>query len=284
MATLTHHVRHDASVDVARVVLDYVKALAWPLIVLTLALTFRDEVRRLLRRIKSAKGAGAEVEFGEDAQAVTAEAVQVAAAVVTERVQEARQVAESEVREVQDGDLSTATEASTAQGTTQEPSGAAGHTVNDTPESGSQASEARQRSLDLLNSLQDDFKVLLRAAAPATALDPLRSMARVHPAAAIMAAYREVEIQVELLFKEAFSAPDGERKVFRTPRDKLKLLTVMGLPEQVAGVVASLSRLRNEVTHGKSVDAASAQDYVQACAAALTLLELYKGRLIEPQP
>ncbi|MEV7129834.1 hypothetical protein [Streptomyces sp. NPDC093260] len=81
--------------NVARLVLDYMKALAWPAIVLIVMIFFRDEFRKLLRRLKSAKGGGASVEFSEEVQAVAEEA----RAAVEAEVRDARERAE-EVRSV----------------------------------------------------------------------------------------------------------------------------------------------------------------------------------------
>ncbi|MEW2290948.1 hypothetical protein [Streptomyces sp. NPDC047841] len=51
--------------DIARLVLEYVKTLAWPLIVLFIALAFKDEFRRLLDRLKEVKGGGFGATFGD---------------------------------------------------------------------------------------------------------------------------------------------------------------------------------------------------------------------------
>ncbi|MFE4855795.1 hypothetical protein [Streptomyces sp. NPDC056670] len=51
--------------EIAQIVLDYLKALVWPLIVLFVALAFKDEFRRLLDRLTEVKGAGFGAAFGE---------------------------------------------------------------------------------------------------------------------------------------------------------------------------------------------------------------------------
>jgi hypothetical protein len=51
--------------DVARLVLDYLSALAWPLVVVAVALMFRAELTTLLRRVTTIEGAGIKTFFAE---------------------------------------------------------------------------------------------------------------------------------------------------------------------------------------------------------------------------
>lgn len=80
VTTRSMDLREHVGGQVANVVLEYLKALAWPLIVLFIALAFRDEFKKLLGRLKEVKGGG----FG---------------AVFSEAVQEAQRVAEAAASE-----------------------------------------------------------------------------------------------------------------------------------------------------------------------------------------
>ena len=55
--------------EIARLVLEYLKALAWPLVALTIAMLFRHEVRALLARMrKAALPGGVSLDFEEEIQ------------------------------------------------------------------------------------------------------------------------------------------------------------------------------------------------------------------------
>lgn len=60
--------------EIAALVLEYVKALAWPLVVLGLALIFRSELRDLVDRIRIFKGLGFEAQLAEKLSRVAATA------------------------------------------------------------------------------------------------------------------------------------------------------------------------------------------------------------------
>ncbi|MEU1597671.1 hypothetical protein ABZ468_33710 [Streptomyces sp. NPDC005708] len=59
--------------DVARLVLDYVKTLIWPLVLAAAAIFFREQVKALLDRLKVLRGGVAEAEFAELAAEARAE-------------------------------------------------------------------------------------------------------------------------------------------------------------------------------------------------------------------
>src|SRR5208337_2110036 len=57
--------------EIAKLVLEYVKALAWPLTVIALSLSFRSEIKRLLARLrKAALPGGVSVDLGEEVREV----------------------------------------------------------------------------------------------------------------------------------------------------------------------------------------------------------------------
>lgn len=68
---------------------DLIAAIAWPLALLTVLLLFKEPVERLLGRVKSAKAAGVDVDFGEQIASVGQAAGRAAA--------EAKQISKAEV-------------------------------------------------------------------------------------------------------------------------------------------------------------------------------------------
>ncbi len=57
--------------EIAKLVLEYVKALAWPLTIIGLSLSFRSEIKRLLARLrKAALPGGVSVDLGEEVREV----------------------------------------------------------------------------------------------------------------------------------------------------------------------------------------------------------------------
>ncbi|MFJ7149391.1 hypothetical protein ACIQVT_14490 [Streptomyces sp. NPDC100445] len=252
---------------------------------------FRDEFRKLLRRLKSAKGGGAAVEFSEEVQAVAEEARAAVEAEVrdtSERVQEVRAAFEASQQAAR-----AAADAASEPGTLAEngapPSdqGEPSYLDPSADQRGLRAEQMAQQGITLVNAMQAELEQLLQSVlpSPAAPMDALRSMAREHPEAAIMAAYREVDMRMESLVRKVIRAARARGETVerpRMPRSQLMFLVASGLPADVADVITGLSRLRNEVTHGGSVQSSAAIDYISACAAALNLLSLYERRLIPP--
>lgn len=58
----------DQDIEIARLVLDYIKALIWPVTIILLALMFEGEVVELLRRMTKWAGPGFSAEFAEKAK------------------------------------------------------------------------------------------------------------------------------------------------------------------------------------------------------------------------
>jgi hypothetical protein len=83
--------------EIAALVLEYVKALAWPLVVLGLALMFRAELRDLVDRIRTFKGMGFEAQIAEKLSRVAAKAekIEKASGLNTSKRVEERSIGES---------------------------------------------------------------------------------------------------------------------------------------------------------------------------------------------
>ncbi|MFH9768108.1 MULTISPECIES: hypothetical protein [Streptomyces] len=60
--------------EIARLVLDFLKVLVWPAVFLAVAYAFREEVRGLLKRVKALSAVGVDAEFSEAVEQVSAEA------------------------------------------------------------------------------------------------------------------------------------------------------------------------------------------------------------------
>lgn len=69
---------------IASLVLQYVKSLAWPLVLIAAIFIFRGEVRGLFRRLSSLAGAGFDLKFEADVQSALATAQVAAAQELTE--------------------------------------------------------------------------------------------------------------------------------------------------------------------------------------------------------
>jgi hypothetical protein len=66
--------REDAEMGIADVVLNYVKAVQWPVVVVTLAVVFRVSIRSILGRLSELSGAGVSARFEHQAEAAAGRA------------------------------------------------------------------------------------------------------------------------------------------------------------------------------------------------------------------
>lgn len=69
----------DVAMQVAELALEYLKVLAWPMVVFTLALLYRRPLIALLARLRKATGWGATVELADEARQLADESAQIAA-------------------------------------------------------------------------------------------------------------------------------------------------------------------------------------------------------------
>ncbi|MET8135373.1 hypothetical protein ABZV24_26045 [Streptomyces sp. NPDC005251] len=58
--------RHDARVEVARLVLDYLKVLIWPAVTIVVVYGFRSQLSELIRRVKALSAPGIDAEFSAE--------------------------------------------------------------------------------------------------------------------------------------------------------------------------------------------------------------------------
>ncbi|MEU8447070.1 hypothetical protein ACFY72_04750 [Streptomyces globisporus] len=109
----------------------------------------------------------------------------------------------------------------------------------------------------------------------------LREVAETAPEAAIMAAWRRVELRLA----EAHAVVEGTpsttqqaRRVFPvTPRRWIDQIVAAGLDGDIADIVSELITLRNRAAHSPDISGISALEYVESCAVVWGLL----GRFLD---
>ncbi|MEV7777816.1 hypothetical protein [Kitasatospora sp. NPDC088351] len=253
--------------EVAKLVLEYVQALVWPLFVLILMIFFRSEFKGLLHRLRSAKGAGLEAEFGDEfehAEAVSRDAVEEEAAALAEAT---------------DGSLG---ESPGEPGPRPVPRPA-------NPELG--AADAYRQYLDYVGAGRPAepstiegalFDMALRAnpTAPQRISRNLGPLVREHPEAAILSGWRDVEMAINRVFDSVKRhgeavPPSREARRFLSVRHKVDELREIGLGVNSAESIHELAKLRGLVAHGGSPSIVDASDYLAACDNAVWALKLF---------
>ncbi|MFE7634476.1 hypothetical protein ACFU7Z_10685 [Kitasatospora sp. NPDC057518] len=253
--------------EVAKLVLEYVQALVWPLFVLILMIFFRGEFKALLRRMKSAKGAGLEAEFGDEferAEAVSRDAVEEEAAALAEAADGSRGESPGEPQ-----------------------SRPVPRPAN--PEPG--AADAYRQGLDHVGAGRPAepstvegilFDMALRAnpTAPQRISRNLGPLVREHPEAAILSGWREVEMEINRVFdsvKRRGEVVPLSREARRTfpVRHKVDELRMIGLGVNSTESIKELAKLRNLVAHGGAPSIVDASDYLAACDNAVWALKLF---------
>ncbi|TXL88093.1 hypothetical protein [Streptomyces sp. IB2014 016-6] len=109
----------------------------------------------------------------------------------------------------------------------------------------------------------------------------LREVAETAPEAAIMAAWRRVELRLAEAHAVVEGAPTGTqqaRRVFPvTPRRWIDQIVAAGLDADIADIVSELITLRNRAAHSADISGISALEYVESCAVVWELL----GRFLD---
>jgi hypothetical protein len=228
-----------------QIVLEYLRVLAWPLVVIFLLWRFKAQMGRLLDRLVSLKTPIGTAEFDRQARELSMEAQEAA----LEEVQ-----FEQSPR---DGEPKAASDAS--------PSEQAAADMDDRPdETQSVGASPRQSGLPAyaLRALTaDEFQVY-------------RDVAAADPATAVTGAWRRIE-QFAHVALRAF----GQVERWSTSTTMLKQLQEVGLGAHFLRVADELRRLRNSVAHGGTVEItpAGALDYIDAAerlADALVMLQI----------
>ncbi|MGV9251369.1 hypothetical protein [Streptomyces sp. NPDC003697] len=214
--------------ETAKIVLAYVEALTWPVMVVGLVYLLRTHLAGLIGRLSMISTPAGDLEFAADVN-------QVHNAVV---------------------------EAVSEQNSSQNP--------------GDSRSGVRYDGQDL------------------GAFDALRDVAASAPDAAIMAAWRRVELRLSeahCLVRGTSWNNVAARRVFPiTPRRWTEDLVAAGLDADVAEIIAELVSLRNRAAHSHDVSGISALEYVESCAVVWALLGRFmaghelNGQSLVPQP
>ncbi|MFH8656774.1 hypothetical protein [Streptomyces afghaniensis] len=126
------------------------------------------------------------------------------------------------------------------------------------------------------------------------AFDALRDVAASAPDAAIMAAWRRVELRLSeahrLVRGTSWNNEHTHRVFPITPRRWAEDLVAADLDTDVAEIIAELVALRNRAAHSPDVSGISALEYVESCAAVWALLgrfiaaQEHSGESLIPQP
>ena len=228
-----------------QIVLEYLRVLAWPLVVVFLVWRFKAQAGRLFDRLLSLKTPVGTAEFDREAREVSAEAKD-----ATLDVEPERRAGDDETH----GATGITPPETTA-------------TARDRP-NGAQPRNASRLPIGLSPaSLQawtaSDFRVF-------------RDVAAADPASAVLGAWRRIEQFAHLVIRES-----GQAERWSSPTSMLKQLREAGLPPHFVQIADDLRRLRNSAAHGGDIriTSAGALDYIDAAERlADAMAILYSGR------
>lgn len=247
--------RQDACMDVAELVLEYIRVLAWPIVVAGVLVAFRAQIGGKIASLSRVSTPIGDADFDRDAKDVEELADRAAA-------RQDRQV-QPDTESIEDN-----TEAEHVS-SPDEPA----TSIDDGPEARTSgtATAGGRHSGDDANSiaLRDRQMAALLLAINAIGSPPdfgiARSVSMQSPSAAIMLAYAELE----KVGRAAMTITDMEQPAaLRNLTSIVKSLTRTGLEVEFVQVARELTELRNRVTHGGSGDEISrtgALDFVAAC-------------------
>jgi hypothetical protein len=259
--------------DVARLVLEYVKALAWPVVVVIAVTAFRRQIAAKIGDLKEASSLGSKVSFFDrKARALDEEAATAAQ----------RQEVKNEEAAIDEADADTgrpdATEgAPSPESPTEPPTEPTPDAEPKTPTGEATADaatlQAQRRKLEAIErrlERERTFRALSEAAADVFSppdFDQARETVATSPPAAVMLAYSYLEKVTRAAYVVQQMAPPTNRLASNVPR-MIEELTKTGLASEFVPLVSGLAELRHRLAHGvagTTVTEAGAFDYVQAC-------------------
>jgi hypothetical protein len=214
-------------VTTAELVLEYVKTLTWPAVVIAATVTFRSPIAKKIGGLKSLDAAGVKTTFESEAEALESKADEIATQVET-------------------ATYASAARRDAKQAETAQPR----QMAENYPPLESETAKAVQialarRAIENLDEARN--------------FDTARRLATVDPNAAVMAAYRQLEQGTR-----SASGLLGYQIDVRAQGSTL-LIDALGLDAELREVVRELRRLRNAVTHAvEDVTIAGALAYVAA--------------------
>lgn len=242
--------RQDASVDVAELVLEYIKVLAWPIVVSGLLIAFRNQIGGKIASLSRVRTPIGDADFDRDA----------------------RDVEELADRAAAHQDLHGQSSDGVPEGGTTEDALIAGVDASERGE----ASDDSSKSADGGDSPAAEGPTALRERQMAALLlainaigsppdfDIARNVAVQSPSASIMLAYSELE----KVARAAMTISEVERpQARRNLTSIVNSLTQSGLSVEFVQVARELAHLRNRVAHGSGdqVSTAGALDFIAAC-------------------
>ncbi|WP_158681035.1 hypothetical protein [Streptomyces viridochromogenes] len=257
--------------EIARLVLDYLKALVWPAVFLIVAFRFKPEIARLIRRIRTLSAPGVDAEFSDEVAEISAETE----AAVRQAQRESQAVAEGHSEapgETGRETETTRTGNEQAHGIEQEAAEVVEAEAQRYEALRAQALEERQQAYN------DERRRLLErfdegAFSPEVRWSTPELMAAISPSAGMLAAWQPIE---QLLYDLAPGGTASQLQPIGRVIDSLP-----DIPHDVRHSLHDLRRLRNEAAHERRVETVSpsaALDYVRSCRTMLTWLEEYRRR------
>ncbi|WP_405555669.1 hypothetical protein [Streptomyces sp. NBC_01171] len=256
--------------EIARLVLDYLKALVWPVVFLIVAFRFKPEIARLIRRIRTLSAPGVDAEFSDEVAEISAETE----AAVRQAQRDTQGVAEEPGEASTEGGRQTGTRTENQQAHQIE------HEAAEVVEAEAQRYEAlriqavEEREL----AYEDERRRLFERSNEGASLSEMHwstpeLMAALSPSAGMLAAWQPIE---QLLYD---LAPGGAASQLR-PIGRV-IDSLPGVPHDVKHSLHDLRRLRNDAAHerrGETVSRSAALNYVRSCRTMLSWLEEYRRR------
>lgn len=263
---------NDVLVEIARLVLDYLKALVWPAALLIAAFRFKPEIAQLVRRIRTLSAPGVDAEFSDEVAEISAETE--AAVRQAQRESEGIDVRQSEApRETDQQTEAAPAGVEQAHRIEQEASEVVEAEAQRYEALRAQALEEQRRAYE-----EEERRLFERwsevdAAGRAARWGTPELMAAVSPSAGMLAAWQPIE---QLLYDLALGGTASQMRPIGRIIDSLP-----DVPHDVRNSLHDLRRLRNEAAHERRVETVSpsaALDYVRSCRTMLTWLEEYQRR------
>lgn len=249
------HRRQDARMDVAELVLEYIKVLVWPIVVAGLLTIFRAEIGNKIASLSRVSTPIGDADFDRDAKEVEELADRAAA-----RQDRHSQPATKAIEDAPLGGAPSAEESATA--TDSGPDLPKAESAN---ASGTRSSDGGESSIALRDRQMAALLLAINAIGSPPDFGVARNVAMQSPSAAIMLAYTEVE----KVARAAMAITEVERPAARGNLTSIiSSLARTGLEVEFVQVARELTGLRDRVMRGGSgeeVSRAGALDFIAAC-------------------
>ncbi|MFD9504761.1 hypothetical protein [Streptomyces sp. NPDC060035] len=247
--------RQDAAVEIAKLVLEYVKALAWPVFAAVLLWVMRAQLRHAIGRLTRVETPAGSAEFAAAAADVLDDAEELALS--TASGPNALSV------------VPRPAPSSDAAGSGVEPEADSG--PDQEPRTDDQASEDRRLRQTVLEGLESMPYRLdapgFESSVPGKRFRKAMHTASATPRAAVIDAWGALEMCFQEVMWARGIETEGQDAPFVGPtRRRLMAIQALGLSDDAMDVYARLRQLRNRAVHdGEEVTVAAAEDFVRSC-------------------